>query len=428
MDHVGRQLGPVEGLDVVSGHFQGPAEVGRDLLDGGVDLRSGHGDVVDLRAPAVLLPRSPAAAVRSTVAPSPPVAVDTFALGAVREHAYGVGPRHYVGLPFGSGTADGFAVGLQLASVDPVGRLTWLLQGVASDPRPWHGASLRAAWRGMRPTFTGELFTAVQDLRARTQLAGRGPDDPALAARTRFTAAALYASGERRSTGVFGGGRAADVRLSGRLGIVAGRLQQDDLLPATSGAPTTRRLAFAEAGLGVGSALGSRGAYGSTGGQVASGRTGSADWQRGLMNATVGAYGDRFGLRLDGTYAVAHRRAPAYERPAIGGAVPALFDSAVVSQRLVFPALPTAYRVGRSAAITRLALTGNPITPYAAALSAGDHLGGWTRVLGVEFRTTTPFAPFARAPQSRLVAGVARIFDGALRDRTRAYVSAAFVP
>ncbi len=404
-----------------------------DLTPHGLDLRRVvpdstpvRGDVVDLTPPATLLPRSPAAAVQATVASRPPVPVDTFAVTAVRQHAYGAGPRHYAGLPFGSATPDGFAVGLQLASLDPVGRVTWLLQGLASDPRPWHGASLRAAWRGLPATITGEVFTASQSLDDRTRLAGRAPEDPAIARRTRYTAAALFAAGERWLIAAPGGGRAPDVRLTGRLGVVAGRARQDSAAPATD--DDGRRLALAEAGVRVGGERGDHGLYGLVGGQLAAGRTAGADWRRGTVNAAVGAYGARYGLRLDGTYAAAGAAAPAYERPAVGGAAPGLFDPGVLSQRLVFPALPTAYRAGRAAAVTRLAVTGTTLAPYVAALTAGDRLGAWTRVAGVEARTATPFFPFARAPQSRLVAGVAEIFDGPLRDHTRGYVSAAFTP
>ncbi|GJG87715.1 hypothetical protein tb265_28960 [Gemmatimonadetes bacterium T265] len=406
-----------------------------DLTPHGLDLRRVApdatpvpGDVVDFSAPPALVPRSPAAAVQSAVGSRPPVAVDTFATGPVRAHAYGAGPRRYVGLPFGSGTPDGLAGGLQLASLDPAGRLTWLLQGVASDPRPWHGASLRATWRGTRPAITGELFTATQALSDRSRLAGFGPDDPALAVRTRYTAAALFAGGDGWLNATLGGGRTPDVRLTGRAGVVAGRLRQDNAGAGAATAATGRRLALAEGGLSAGGARGDRGLYASLGAQVASGHTGGANWRRGMLTGAIGAYDDRFGVRLDGAYAAADRGAPAYERPAVGGAAPGLFDPGVVSQRLAFPALPTAYRAGRSAALSRLTLTGALLTPYAAAAGAGDRPGGWTRVVGVETRAVTPFAPFARAPQSRLVGGVARIFDGPLRDRTRGYVSAVFVP
>lgn len=407
-----------------------------DLTPHGLDLRRVapdstpvRGGVVYLTAPAALLPRTPAAAVASAVAPSPPVAVDTFATGAVRAHAYGAGPRHYVGLPLGSQNVDGGTLGLQLASFDPAGRLTWLAQGVAGDPRPWHGASLRATWRGTRPALTGELFTAEQSLADRASLVGTGPEALALGARTRYTAAALFAGGSRPLARVLGGGRAPDLRLAARVGVVAGRLRQDE--PFALGRPTVatgRSLALAEAGVSAGAERGERGVYGAIGAQGATGHTAGADWGRGLVSGSFGGYGQTYGLRLDGLVAAADRDAPAYERPAVGGFAPEFFDAGVVSQRLVVPALPTAYRTGREAAVTRLTLTGGAIEPYVSALTAGDRLASWTRLAGVEVRTATPFFPFARAPQSRLIAGVARIFDGPLRDRYRGYLSAVFAP
>ncbi|HEY0777056.1 MAG TPA: hypothetical protein VGD56_03725, partial [Gemmatirosa sp.] len=406
-----------------------------DLTPHGLDLRRVapdstpvQGDVVDLTPPPALLPRSPVDPVRAAVAALPPVPVDTFPVTALRAHGYGAGPRHYVALPLGSVTPDGLAAGLQLASVDPAGRLTWLLQGVASEPRPWHGVSLRAAWRGLPATITGELFSATQALDDRTRLAGSAPADSSSAVRTRLGGAALFTSAERWLVAGPGNGRMPDVRVNGRVGLVASRLHEDNGSTLGVDAVGARRLAMAEGSLSVGVAGGQRGTYGLIGGQLATGRTAGADWRRGAVNASLGTYGPQYGLRVDGTYAAADDAAPAYERPAIGGVAPGLFDPGVLSQRLVFPALPTAYRAGRTAAVTRLAVTGASIAPYVAALSAGERLGGWTRVAGVEARTATPFLPFARAPQSRLLAGVAEIFDGPLRDHARAYVSAVFVP
>ena len=407
-----------------------------DLTPHGLDLRRVvpdstpvRGDVVDLTTAPTLLPRTPAAAVQRAAAASPPVAVDTFAVGLLRSHPYGAGPRHYVGLPFGSATPDGFAAGLQLASLDPAGRLTWLLQGVASDPRPWHGASLRAAWRGLPATITGELFTASQGLNDRTRLAGGAPGESMLAVRTRYSAAAVFASGERRLLTAASSGRAPDVRLTGRVGLVAGRIRQDESSQAgPTTAATGRRLATAEAALNAGVERGEHGVYGAFGGQVASGRTDAANWRRGIVSAAVGAYGPQYGARLDGSYAAAVAGTPTYERPAIGGAAPGLFDPGVLSQRIIFPALPTGYLTGTRAATARVAVTGASLTPYAATLAAGDRARSWTHVVGVEARTATPFLPFARAPQSRLVAGIAEILSGPLRDHTRGYVSAAFTP
>lgn len=448
----GDPLGAERALTRVTGAAFAPAPSAADaavyfldLTPHGLDLRRVapdstpvRGDVVDLTAPAALLPRTPAAAVRSAAAPRPPVPVDTFAVTPVRERAYGAGPRRYVVLPLADASPDGGEAGLQLASLDPAGRLTWLLQGVAGDRRQWRGASLRATWRGTRPVLTGELFTAAQGLDERTRLAGYGPDDPALAASTRYTAAALFAGGGRWLVGPFGtgrAGRAPDVRVTGRVGLVAGRLRQEGpLLVGPSGLAGAardaggRRLALAEGGVSVGGARGVRGGYGRLDGQLAAGRTLGSDWRRGLASAALGAYGGQFGVRLDGLYAAADRGAPAYERPAVGGGAPGLFDAGVVSQRLVLPALPTAYRAGRTAAVARLGVTGGPITPYAAAVTAGERLRGWTRLAGVEARTTTPFAPFARAPESRLVLGAARIFDGPLENKYRGYLSIVFTP
>ena len=145
----------------------------------------------------------------------------------------------------------------------------------------------------------------------------------------------------------------------------------------------------------------------------------------------MSAGGDRVGLAVEGTYALVGRGAPVYEQPLVGGSAPALFDNAAFSQRLALPALPTGYRGGRQAAVARVLVGGVGVagfTPYAAAVSAGERLGDWGRLVGLEQRFTGPFAPFARLPQARVVAGVARIFDAPLRNRTRGYLSVTFVP
>jgi hypothetical protein len=169
----------------------------------------------------------------------------------------------------------------------------------------------------------------------------------------------------------------------------------------------------------------------SVGVQAATGRTGGGAWRRGQATARLTVGGDRIGFALDGTYAAADAAAPAYERPLVGGAPPALFDAAVLGQRLAVPALPTGYRGGRQAAVVRLGAGGVGVagfTPYLTAVSAGDRLRGWGRLAGLERRFTGPFAPFARLPQVRAVGGVARIFDAPLRDNTRAYLAVTYTP
>ncbi len=437
-----------------------------DLTSHGLDLRRVvpdsmpvRGGVVDLTGPAVLLPRTPQDAVRSAIAPRPTVAVDTFATTPLRAHPYGIGPRHYVVLPLGNATPDGGTLGLQLASTDPVGRLTWLLQGLSGDPRTWKGGALRATWRGLRPTITGEVFGTDQRLGAGSSLAGFTPAAPALAARTRFDGAALFAGAERwLVSGVRGAGDALaspdtgrrlrptlgpvggapDVRVAGRLGVVAGRFHQDavtetgayalggSVAPAVA---SSRSLALAEGSVSLRSGRGDGGLLAALGASGATGHTAGAAWRRGGATATLGAYSPAGVLRVDGAYVVAGRASPVYERPTVGGPAPELFDAAVLSQRLVLAALPTAFRAGRQAALARLSYTAGALVPYAALVAAGDdRLGDRARLAGVELRQPTPFAPFARVPASRLVAGVARIFDRPLEGRTRGYLSVAFLP
>src|SRR5690606_374334 len=75
---------------------------------------------------------------------------------------YGLGPRRYAIWPLGGGGAPGGYGGLALASGDPVGRLTWVLQGVYGEREVWRGGALGVAWRGTRPAITGSVLYAEQ--------------------------------------------------------------------------------------------------------------------------------------------------------------------------------------------------------------------------------------------------------------------------
>lgn len=418
---------------------------GLDLRRVAPDSTPVRGGTVPLLAAPSLLARDTAAAVRAATAQRPPVVAATFAVGPVRERGYGAGPRRYALFPLGTVTPDGGVAGAQLAALDPAGRLGVLVQAVGGDPRPWNGAALRAAWRGLPVTLTGELFAAQQALGGRPDVAGVVLA-PALAEFNRYHGATLMANTgrwlvaparavaslgpasadttRRRTRPVVGPrGGGADVRLSARLGLHAGR--------GSAAAVGDRGLAFGEAGLValLGRGMSSLGA--TLGAQAAAGRTAGASWRRAQLTARLSAGDDRLALALDGTYATVDRAAPAYEHPLVGGAAPALFDGAVLGQRLAVSALPTGYRTGRQAAVIRLGLGGVGVagfTPYVSAVGAGERLGGWGRIAGLEQRFTGPFAPFARLPQVRVLGGVARIFDAPLHGRTRGYVSVTYVP
>jgi hypothetical protein len=407
-----------------------------------------RGAEVPLLAAGPMPVRDSVAAVRAAVAQRPPDAADSaayagFAAGPVRERPYGLGPRRYSLLPTGAVTPDGGSAGAQLAAIDPAGRLVVLAQGAAGDARTWRGGALRAAWRGLPVTLTGELFAARQALGARAPNAG-GTVPPDLADPVDYRAATLVASAGRwlvpaahaappalpgavdtaragRPRTVVGPrGASGEARVAGRVGASLGR--------GSTAVIGDRGLGFAELSIGASRGVDQRSAAVSLGGSVAAGRTAGARWERLGATARLSAGSDRGTVAVDGAFATVGRDAPAFERPLVGGAMPVLFDPAVLGQRLAVPALPTGFRTGRQAAVARVALSGPVLTPYASAVGAGDGRLRWARLVGLERRFDAPFAPFARLPRARLVAGVARVFDEPLRGRTRGYLSATFTP
>ena len=425
-----------------------------ELTPAGLDVRRlvpdstpVRGDVVDVLAPPSRLARTPAAALRATVAQRPPVAVDTFAVGPVSaSRAYGAGPRRHVVLPWGGLSSDGGQVGLAAVGTDPAGRLTWLLQGARpvttalARSRAWEGGSLRAAWRGLPVTLTGELFALRQDLGARAPGAG-GPVAALLPLDQRWRGATLVAGAERPvAAGALGTAGAAplvgtlDGRLAARGGASLARLAiADGRMSSPGGGAEERRgdrgLAFAElhgalaGGRGTGRVGAALALHGATG------RTAGADWTRGVAAARLLVGRRTRALDLDAAVGATGRDAPAYEQFAVGGASTGLVDDATLAQRIALPALPTGYRVGPRVGLGRAALVLGAVQLHYTTLQAGRTLDGrWARLWGADLRETAPFAPFARIPQARIVAGVARVLDAPLADRTRGYFGLTFTP
>jgi hypothetical protein len=86
-------------------------------------------------------------------------ALDSLPVASIpNDRAYGLGPRAQLLLILGSWAREGKSAGLAYAGTDPVGRLTWLLQGEWGDRASWRGASLAAAYRGWRPILGVEGF------------------------------------------------------------------------------------------------------------------------------------------------------------------------------------------------------------------------------------------------------------------------------
>lgn len=370
----------------------------------GLDLQRVHPDSVDLGAavplPAALWPVAPPPA-------APGARLEPAPLPAPR--AYGLGPRSYRLLPGGGGTPEGGHFALMLASTDPVGRLGWLLQGALGEPGSWSGASLRAEYRGLRPALGGDLFLA-------RHRPSRGPAEGYLPAGldADYAGALLHAAFEqdwarwRHRLRAGGSAGLLDPEAGERAGRVFGFA--DYRLDWSGGAPQ-RRLALSLALDG------------------AAGRTGGEGWARARASAGLGAR--VFGLqpRLDATYgALLDSAAPVYERFAVGGAQPPLFDAAVLPQRLAMPAVPFGVRSGTRLLAGRAALAVGPLTPYLWAASTDAGFSEWFRVAGVEARLDMGTAPLVRLPGIELVGGVGHALDAPVRGEWGLYFTARYRP
>ncbi|HEU4564031.1 MAG TPA: hypothetical protein VFS05_05270 [Gemmatimonadaceae bacterium] len=360
-----------------------------------------------LEAPSSLAPldadfgpvaREPAAA--------PP---DSFPAGRVSSpRPYGVGPRRYRVYPAGAYGAEGGYGQLILGSTDPVGRLTWLAQGAYGGRGTWRGAGLGAAWRGWRPTITGDLFYAEQrpSRQDESPLPGGVLDAD--------YAGALLAVGLDHDWG--------SRRLGYRAGASLGRLGG----PAFDG--VERGLAFAELAGGIAArrerdvlalSLALHGAVGSTGGD---------GWWRGIGTATARARMFGLSLRGDATYGETSRDAPAYERLIAGGAPSPLFDGALLSQRVSQPALPLGVAGGRRLAALRASTRLLGVEPYIWTVSGGDRLERWHRVIGAEVGGAIETLPLVHLPNTELLLGVGYSLDEPARHETRGYLSLRFRP
>jgi len=373
------------------------------LLHGkGLDVVRVRRDTARIRRTIVLSPeRFPAAPVE----PSEPV--DTFAVAALSpSRTYGLGPRMHRFLPATSGSAEWLSVGATIVGTDPVGRLSWTLQGVHAEDGGWRGVALGSEWRRWRPWVGLDLFHVRHD---------PSRSDDALLATTGLDA---------RYTGAMAGLRL--VRQIGsrreeyRLGGSAGRLSID-------GEHEARTLAFAE--------LGARARTGNdlslTGTLLvhgSSGRTADETWTRGVGGASLELARRGTGIALEVTGGQVTRDAPAYEQFVLGGAPPPLTDSPLLSQRVAIPALPFAARGADRFAIGRVSLSGDGLSPYWLVANVGDLSGRWNRVIGIEEDLSTEGIPLIRVPAARVLAGVGYSLDEPARKEWRWYFSAIIRP
>ncbi|AHG90575.1 hypothetical protein J421_3038 [Gemmatirosa kalamazoonensis] len=339
----------------------------------------------------------------------PPAPADSFpatVLGASRR--YGLGPHRYSLLPGLVAGGDGEGGTVALTAADPVGRLTWVLAGAAGVPRVWHGGSLSAALRALPVTIDAQAFAAAQriDVASGLETAVDRRDD------VRY-AGGLLALSPRAVLG--------SSAIAARLGGSLGTLRADSLRG-------DRALAFAELRAGTTHGRGDVLASASAAMTGAVGRSAGRPFQRWLGSAALAIRSPLVAVRASGAVGETSGGAPTFERFAVGGAESTLLDGALLGQRVLMPALPTAALVGRRVQVARAELTRAPLTPYAWAARTPDVSSTWLRVVGVEATFTSGPVPFARAPGTHIVAGAAYPLDGPTRRRARIYASVALRP
>lgn len=406
-----RATGAVTPLTRVVGSAVAPAPTPDDT----VFFLSLHSRGWDLRRIALDAgPATPAVdtdADQSPAAPVPPEPGATFPAAELEPaRPYGLGPRFRTLLPVIHLAADGLGGGAALGGTDPIGRLSWQLQGLHGGEGGPVGGSLRVRYRGLRPWLHLEGFWVRRGLPPvmpppGVPVPGPIPDDDGYYG--------ALAAVELHGIGL---GHRQTLRVGGS----AGRL---------AGTDADRLLGFGEYGLRLEQRPGSwrLSQWVEAGGAL--GRSGDLDWTRWRASAGLAFRGDRLGVGLSGTIGGTDASPFSLEGFAIGGAALLLFDPAIASQRVAMPALETGAIRGDEIRTVRAELYGGgPVTTF---LWAGDAVGDgrdWIRVAGMEIDQSTGEIPYVRLPATRVHVGLARILDGPAQDEWRAWLTLGFQP
>ncbi|MEP7066649.1 MAG: hypothetical protein ABI889_11490 [Gemmatimonadota bacterium] len=333
--------------------------------------------------------------------------LDSLDVAAIaRDHGYGLGPREQRVLASASWANEGEAAGLAIAGTDPVGKLTWLLQGQWGTGSSWRGASLGAAFRGSRPMFGVEAFaTDNRPSRDRTVSAPASLD-------ARYRGATLWSelSTDR-------GSHALDLHALTSYGTI------DPVFESAMHRALVQ--------------LGARGSLRQTpgdwklferaGASLSEGSLGGEGFTRVMLDATVSVRGLGHEIAVDGMYGRISKDIP-YEDFAIGGLTPPLVNPALLEQRVSMPVLPIATVTGRSAAALRVSLAEPVWRPYYWIGNAGALGGAPSQVIGIEGSWQTPGVWMVRVPGVRLLGGIGYALTGPVRHHTQAYLSIGFRP
>ncbi|HEY9227503.1 MAG TPA: hypothetical protein VIP11_12690, partial [Gemmatimonadaceae bacterium] len=367
-------------------------------------------EVAEGRAEATI---APIASVEPALSPRPRDSVAFRENPVSAPHPYRLTPRLFRWIPQPSLDADGVSGGLALVSRDVIGRSELSLNGVSGDASAWRGGSLNALWFGLAPTIRFGAFSAVQR---------------ASASRAHVLLPLSF-----------------DVQLTGGLASLEQTLQFDSWSARYRAGTTTaqvrnlfndiasaRTMGFVDGGV----AWTQRGDLASFTESLSSsftfGRSFSDPFYRGLATARLSSSGSRtIPLTLSATYGRTNEEAPLFEQFSLGGGPSLVIDQALLTQRILMPAIPVATSIGPSVFTYRAALATPPFSWYlwgGSTAPLDDRFALWHRVTGVEWGMSIPAIAGTGTPAARAQIGVGRSLDEPFRHKVRAYVSLVLNP
>jgi hypothetical protein len=312
----------------------------------------------------------------------------------------------------GSDGQDGGSYGGSLVGTDPIGRFTYTLSGLGGGEGTWRGESLSLLYRGWRPAVGAELFSFTHDPSELEPGEDGFAVDPELDAR--------YLGGAMSIEYPYAG-TASRWRL--RAGGSAGSLELGD-----GEGDVGRLLAYVEPGIGFSRSRGRQSISGSLSLHGSVGRTGDAEWRRGVATGVLGVGLFGFNARGQVTYGRVNDDAPRWERFTAGGVAQTLFDRAILSQRLPMPAARFGVVEGSELLSYRASTGIFGLTAYYWGATADPDREEWYRVAGVETTQTVDAVSIIGIPAFRFTAGVGYPLDAPDRHELNVYTAITFRP
>lgn len=400
-------------LTRVTGSVAGP-DVGPD---GRVWFLNLHARGYDVRRIPVNRPPLTLAAMDTRLSPAAPRATEagtTFRPGPIEgPHDYALGPRAWRVLPGVSFGPDGDMGSLMLATVDPVGRWSTVLQGAYGQRGAWRGGSAMTTMRTTVLQLDGSVWYG--DHAPSKQRSG---SFASLNIDSRFTGLGVGArtGGERSAWGW-------SARAGGSVGKVDGN-QLDGASRAMGFGEVRGRLSLPFRGATITPQVTATATEGSTAGD---------SWSRRVATGSLALGGARGEVRLEATRGTVTAPEPgefgrAFEQFAIGGAYLPFIDQAYLSQRISLPSVPVGYTSGRRFELYRASMRVLGVHPYATWVAAGDSITRYQRVLGVEDEFAFPTIGFVTLPSTRIRFGIGYSLDIPYEEKIRPYVSVTYRP